>query len=97
MNGASRSGTCDEDVLCAVDQAVGHEVTPIANAFVERALLRELEEVRRQACRAAWDAASQDPLFLHDLADTEVGFASADQETARSIDYCRAFNGVWSS
>ena len=74
-----------EDVLTAVDQAVDHGVAPTANAFVERALMRELQEVRRQARRAAWDMASRDPLFLHDLADTEVAFASADMETARSI------------
>lgn len=75
-----------EDVLTAMNQAVDHGVAPTANAFVERALMRELQEVRRQARRSAWDVASRDPLFLHDLADIEAAFSSADKETARSID-----------
>lgn len=62
-----------------------HEVAPAANAFIERARMRERQEVRRQGRRAAWAMANWDPLFLYDLADSEAAFTSADQETARVL------------
>ncbi len=74
-----------EDVLAAVDEAVARGNAPSKNAFVERALVKELQELRRQQRRRRWEQAAQDPLLLRDIADVELAFESADAETARRI------------
>jgi hypothetical protein len=74
-----------EDVMQAVDEAVARGAAPSKNALVERALVHELRELRRQARRTLWDEAARDPLFLRDLAEVEDDFRSADAETARRI------------
>ena len=74
-----------EDVMQAIDEAVARGAAPSKNALVERALVRELKELRREARRALWDEAARDPLFLRDLAEVEDDFRSADAETARMI------------
>ena len=73
-----------EEVLAALDQEVARGGAPSKNALVERALVRELREMRRQARKLAWEAASRDRLFLKDLDDVHAAFASADAETART-------------
>lgn len=73
------------NVLEAVDAAVASGAAPSKNAFVERALLRELDDLRRARLRTRWEAASRDPLFLRDIAETEAAFATADAEIARAI------------
>lgn len=73
------------EVLTAVDEAVAQGSAPSKNAFVERALVRELSELRRQARQARWQEAARDPLFLKDVAEVEAAFTSADAETAREI------------
>ena len=75
-----------EDVLRAVGEAVSRGAAPSKNALVERALARELREIRRQVRRHRWEEASRDPLFLQDVADVGREFQSADAQTARSID-----------
>lgn len=72
-------------VLEAVDAAVASGAAPSKNAFVERALLRELDDLRRDQLRARWAAASRDPLFMRDIAEVEAAFANADAESARAI------------
>jgi Arc/MetJ-type ribon-helix-helix transcriptional regulator len=74
-----------EDVLAAVDEAVARGNAPSKNAFVERALVKELQELRRQQHRRQWEQAARDPLLLRDIADVESAFESADAETARRI------------
>ncbi len=59
-------------------------MAPSKNAFVERALLRELRDVRRQARRRRWEEASRDPLFLRDLEETEAAFRSAEAEVGQA-------------
>jgi hypothetical protein len=71
------------DLLTVLDDAMARGVAPSKNAFVERALWRALQEVRREARRARWEEASRDPLFLSDLAETTAAFASADAESDR--------------
>ncbi len=73
--------TLHEEVLAAVSDAVTKGAAPSKNAFVERALLRELKELRRRTRQAQWEKAARDPLFLKDLEDVE----SADAESARRI------------
>lgn len=73
------------DVLDALDRAVSQGSATSKNALVERALRRELQEIRRQARRAAWEEAARDPLLIRDVEEVEASFRSADAETARSI------------
>ena len=73
------------DVLAALDEAVARGAAPSKNAFVQRALARELKELRRRARQSLWEEASRDPLFLKDVEEIEGAFKSADAETARQI------------
>lgn len=75
-----------EDVLAALQEAVAQGTAPSKNALVERALVRELQELRRQARRAQWEEAARDPVFLQDIEDTGAAFSSADAETAGRLD-----------
>jgi Arc/MetJ-type ribon-helix-helix transcriptional regulator len=73
------------DVIDQLDRAVSRGAAPSKNALVERALRRELDDLRRQERRLRWQAAARDPLFRRDLAEVEQEFAAADAETARAI------------
>lgn len=75
----------DRRVLVELDTAVAAGAAPSKNAFVERALRRELDEVRREARRRRWEEAAQDPLFMDDLREIQLEFETLDRETARSI------------
>ncbi len=75
-----------EDILAAMDEAVAGGAAPSKNALVERALVNELRDLRRQARHARWREAAQDPAFLKDMAEIERDFAFADAETARGAD-----------
>ena len=70
-----------EDVLAGLDEAIQRGAAPSKNALVERALTRELQELRRQARRVRWEEASRDPAFLRDIADVESAFREADAES----------------
>lgn len=59
---------------------------PSKNVLVERALLKELKEVRRQARHTRWEEAAKDPLLLRDISEVEVAFQSAYAETAGRMD-----------
>ena len=74
-----------EDVLGSLSEAVARGAAPSKNALVERALARELKELRRQARQALWEEAAKDPLFLKDIKDVEEAFRDADAETAERI------------
>jgi hypothetical protein len=47
------------DVLAAVDRAVAGGAAPSKNAFVERALVRQLDGFMRQERRARWQRAAR--------------------------------------
>ena len=74
------------DVLAELDKAMAEGVAPSKNALVERALAKELKEVRRQSRKAQWEEGAKDPALLKDISDIEVAFQSADAETAGRID-----------
>ncbi len=74
------------DVLAALDEAMAEGVAPSKNVLVERALVRELKELRRQARQARWEEGAKDPVLLKDISEIEVAFQSADVETAGRID-----------
>lgn len=74
------------EVLTALDEAVRVGAAASKNALVERALRRELKELRRQWRQDQWQTAAQDPLFRKDIEDVELAFRVADAETARRFE-----------
>jgi hypothetical protein len=48
----------------------------------------EPHNVKREARRVQWEEASRDPMFLRDLEETAVAFASADAEMSHAA-HCR--------
>jgi len=87
MNGKTKKATFSlhADVLVALDKVMAEGVAPSKNALVERALVRELKELRRRARQARWEEAAKDPLLLKDLEQVETTFQSADIETAQRM------------
>jgi len=74
------------DVLADLDKAMAEGVAPSKNVLVERALVKELKELRRRARKARWEEGAKDPALLKDISETEIAFQSADAETAGRID-----------
>jgi cytochrome c553 len=74
------------DILTALDEVMARGIAPSKNALVERALVKELQELRRQERKVLWQEAARDPLFLKDIADIEADFHYADSEAAGSMD-----------
>jgi hypothetical protein len=73
------------DVIVALDQAMAEGAASSKNVLVERALVKELKELRRQARQSMWEKGAKDPALLKDISDTEAAFKSADAETAGRI------------
>jgi hypothetical protein len=73
------------DILAALDKALADGAVPSKNALVEQALIKELNEIRRQTRKALWQDAMKDPLFLKDIQEVESDFKHADAETARKL------------
>ena len=84
MSGKTTKATFNlhHDVLAALNKAIAEGAAPSKNVLVERALVKELKELRRQARQARWEAGVKDPDLLKDITDTENAFQSADSETA---------------
>ena len=74
------------DVLAALDEAMAEGVAPSKNVLVERALVRELKELRRQARQARWEEGAKDPMLLKDISEVDIAFQSADVETVGRLD-----------
>lgn len=64
-------------VADAVRRAVEEGVADSQNAFVERALIRELRELRRSRVYDAYSQAASDPTFLEDMSRTTREFEPA--------------------
>ena len=73
------------EILDALDEVMARGIVPSKNALVERALIKEVKEMRRQERKALWQEAANDPLFIKDIDEVEASFRSADAETARGI------------
>jgi hypothetical protein len=54
--------------------------------MVERALVDELKELRRQARKARWEEGAKNHALLKDISKTEIAFQPADAETAGRTD-----------
>ena len=74
------------NILNELDKAMMDGAAPSKNALVERALTKELKELRRQTRKARWEEGAKDPALLKDISEIEVAFQSADAETAGRID-----------
>lgn len=64
----------------AVKDAVEKGAADSQNAFVERALVRELKELRRQRVYAAYAQAAADPMFAEDMGSTTAAFESTARD-----------------
>ncbi len=64
-------------VVMAVRDAVREGAAESQNAFVERALIRELKELRRGRVYEAYAEAARDALFLEDVQSTEAAYDPA--------------------
>ena len=84
MRGKTKKATFSlhPDVLAALDEATARGAAPSKNALVERALVKELRDLRRQARQAQWQEGARDPLLLKDVSEIEATFRVADAETA---------------
>ena len=61
----------------AVKQAVEAGAAESQNAFVEKAVVRELRELRRQRVYDSYAEAASDPAFREDMADVTRAFEPA--------------------
>lgn len=61
----------------AVKQAVAAGAADSQNAFVEKALVRELRELRRQRVYDSYAEAASDPAFREDMAEVTEAFEPA--------------------
>jgi len=74
------------DVLAELDKAMAEGVAPSKNVLVERALVKELKELRKRTRKARWEEGAKDPALLKDISEVEVAFQAADAETAGRMD-----------
>ena len=67
-------------IVLAVRDAVQDGAAESQNAFVERALIRELQELRKERLDAAYEEAARDPSFMRDMqaVDIEWDVTSSD-------------------
>ena len=88
MSGKTKKATFNlpPDILADMDKAMAEGAAPSKNALVERALVRELDELRRRARKLRWEEGAKDPALLKDISEVEVAFQSADAETAGRMD-----------
>lgn len=63
-----------QSVVEAVKAAVERGAAESQNAFVERAIVRELQELRRQRVYAAYAEAAADPVFMAEMQDVTDAF-----------------------
>ena len=69
-----------EDTLMDLGEAVARGAASSKNAFVQRALGKELREWRRRELKAQWEEAMRDPRFLRDVKEVAAAFKLADAE-----------------
>jgi len=74
--------TLSSRLLAALDEVVAARAAPSRNALVERALVREINSIRRQARRTRWEEGSRDELLLRDIGALAASFRSADADSS---------------
>ena len=73
------------DVLTDLDKDVAEGAAPSKNVLVERAIVKELKELRKQARKVRWEEGAKDLALLKDISEVEVAFQSADTETNTKV------------
>ena len=73
------------DLLESLDEILASGMVSSKNALVEQALIKELNELKRQSRRKQWQEGAKDPLLMKDIEDIDRSFHIADAETARRI------------
>ncbi len=88
MSGKTKKATFNltSDLVAELDKAMAEGAAPSKNALVERAIVKELKELRRRAREARWEEGARDPALLKDVSDVETSFCNADAETAGRMD-----------
>ena len=88
MRGKTKKATfsLDTKVLAEMDAFMEKGAAPSKNALVEKALRKELEELKRQDRRRLWQEAAKDDLFVKDLAEVAYDFQYADADTPGGMD-----------
>jgi hypothetical protein len=61
-------------IVLAVRDAVQDGAAESQNAFVERALIRELQELRKEKLAAAYEEAARDPAFMQEMRDLDAAW-----------------------
>lgn len=74
------------EVLSALDEVLAQGAATSKNAFVEQALVHELELLQAETRRRRWLAASQDLIFLEDIRRIESEFDGIDVESLSATD-----------
>ncbi len=87
MRGKTKKATFNlsTDILAELDEMMVKGIAPSKNALVERALQKELKELRRLQRQREWQDGSKDTLLLKDIKDVETAFHTADAESAKRI------------
>lgn len=71
-------------VVKAVREAVERGAAESQNAFVERALIRELKELRRRRVYEAYADAARDPDFMEDMGPTTEAYEQTAEDGLQS-------------
>ncbi len=74
------------EVLAEIDQAMASGMDSSKNALVERAIIKELKELRKLSRKKQWQEGAKDPALLKDIADVAESFRFADGESGRRLD-----------
>jgi hypothetical protein len=75
----------------AVKEAVEEGAAESQNAFIERALIRELKEIRRQRACDAYARAAADPAFVEDMRKIAQAF---EVTTCDGLVRCEALDSL---
>lgn len=71
-------------VVLAVREAVRDGAAESQNAFVERALTRELRELRKAKLAAAYGDAARDPRFMEEMKATDAAWDAVTDDGLRA-------------
>jgi len=88
MGNKTRKATFNlhSSVLADLEKAMVEGAAPSKNAFVEQALVKELEELKRKRRQSRWQQGAADTLLIDDIHEIEAGFEIPDNETAGRLD-----------
>jgi hypothetical protein len=78
--GVKATFTLDDDLMAKARAAVRKKRFKSLTAFVETAIVDELEKIRKEEIDRAIRKAANDPLFIADVSETEAYFAHVDRE-----------------